>query len=373
MNWNYVESVRVKFGNGRLKELNETIQEIHGTNGLLVTSRSFYKKGLAEQLMKESEGKLTALYYEVSPNPEVSECQTCVDLIRQEGCDFVVALGGGSVMDCAKAAACAVTADQPITAYVIEKAALPDETLPVIAIPTTAGTASEVTGVSVLSIHEQAIKAPLHGSALYPEAAIIDPELTYTVPAHTTACTGMDVFCHAMEAYWNKNHQPICDVFAIHALQLVFKHLRTACKEPRSAEAREGMAEASLSAGMAFATTGTNSSHACSYPLTSLLGIAHGEACALTIDLFLHLNAAHDADGRLKDLAIALGFSCTDELEAAIHSLKEDIGLMTNLKQFSIDEELLQKIVKDSMRASLAKNPVPVTEETVTKLYRSLL
>lgn len=371
MNWNYVQPVAVHFGNGTIQELGREIEALGGSRGLLITSPSFHKRGMTEKIMTDSKGKLVCLYYRVSPNPDVTECAVCVDMLRENHCDFVVALGGGSVLDCAKAAAAMATADKPVSAYMEKGAAMPAQSLPLIAVPTTAGTGSEITCVSVLSDHEKGIKAPLSCDAFYPKVAIVDPELTYSVPQHITACTGMDVLCHALEAYWSKHHQPVCDALAVHALQLVLENLRTVCKEPQNGVAREKMAEASVIAGMAFTIPKTTSAHACSYPLTNLLGIAHGEACALTIDYFLHINGAHD-DGRLQQLAASLGFASVDQLEAEIVSLKRDIGMMADLTAFSIDDDMFNKLVQGSKHPNLLNNPVEITEEMLLDLYNKL-
>lgn len=372
MNWNYSQPVNVHFGNGRLKDLYAEIEKLGGEKGWLITSPSFVRKGLAEKIVRESSGKILGVTSGVSPNPEVSECEACVKILRENGCDFVVALGGGSVLDCAKAAAAMVTENFAVEHYMERGAVMPKRSLPLIAIPTTAGTGSEITSVSVLSDHAKGIKAPLSCEAFYPKVAIVDPELTYSVPKHITACTGMDVLCHALEAYWSKHHQPTCDALAVHALRLVFKNLRTACDDPTNAEAREKMAEASVIAGMAFTIPKTTSAHACSYPLTNLLGIAHGEACALTIDRFLDINAAHD-DGRLKALALDLDFATVAELEAAIRLLKDDIGMMPDLKSFHVGEELFEKLVQGSKHPNLLNNPVEITEDMLVNLYRSLV
>lgn len=371
MNWNYSQPVAVHFGNGRLSELGNEIKALGGQKGMLITSPSFHRKGIADRLISDSEGRIICMYHNISPNPQVSECQTCIDVIRENSCDFVVALGGGSVLDCAKAAAAMSTEERPAGDYMVKGASMPQKSLPLIAVPTTAGTGSEITSVAVLSDHEKGIKAPLSCDAFYPAAAIIDPELTYSVPPHITACTGMDVLCHALEAYWSRYHQPACDALSVHALKLVFANLRTVCSEPENAGAREKMAEASVMAGMAFAIPKTTSAHACSYPLTNLLGIAHGEACALTIDYFLHINAAHD-DGRLQELAVLLGFGSVDRLEAELISLKKDIGIMPDLKGFDIDDEMFNRLVRDSRHPNLLNNPVEITDAMLTELYRRL-
>lgn len=371
MNWNYSQPVTIHFGNGVIKTLAEEVRKLGGSRGILITSPSFAKRGMADKIKADSEGLIVAVYSQVSPNPDVKECEACISMIRENDCDFVVALGGGSVMDCAKAASVICTADKPITAFVDDMSLLPETHLPVIAVPTTSGTGSEVTSVSVLSDHEKGTKKPIFCNAMYPKVAIVDPELTYSVPPYITACTGMDVLCHSIEAYWSKHHQPICDSLAIHALRTVLENLRTACAEPENPIAREKMAEASVVAGLAFGIPKTTSSHACSYPLTNRLGIAHGEACGLTIDTFLEINGKHD-DGRLAFLAKQLGFETIDALAEEIRSLKEDIGMRADLKDLELSDEMFEILVKESQHPNLLNNPVEITEEMLREMYTKM-
>lgn len=372
MIWNYMQPVTIHFGSGRIHELGSEIEKLGGRKGILITSPSFVKRGVAEKVRSDSDGRIAVVFSGVSPNPDVQECEACVRLIRENECDFVVALGGGSVLDCAKAAAVMCTAEHPVRAYMQDAGLLPDTRIPLIAVPTTAGTGSEITCVSVLSDHEMALKKPLVCDGFYPVLALVDPELTYSVPRHITACTGMDVFCHAIEAYWSKNHQPVCDALAVHALRLVLGNLRIACDEPDNAEAREKMAEASVIAGLSFNMPKTNCSHVCSYPLTNMLGIPHGEACALTIDHFLRINAEADADGRIGDLARMLGYENAMQMADAITELKQYIGVMPDLKQFNLDDERLEKLVQASKHPNLRNNPVEITEEMLREMYQNL-
>ena len=225
MNWDYLQPVKIHFGKGRVKEIKEIARELGCERGLLVAGPFFFKSGFAEKVIKESEGMIVASFGDVSPNPDVVEVDACAEVIRQKNIGFVVALGGGSPMDCAKAAASVALTSDSIRKYHGTGVAMPEKHLPLIAVPTTAGTGSEVTCVSVLSDHANGKKAPIVSEGFYPAAAIIDPELTYTMPPQVTAGTGIDVLSHAIEGYWSKGHQPICDVLAMHAAELVFKYV----------------------------------------------------------------------------------------------------------------------------------------------------
>jgi len=275
-------------------------------------------------------------------------------------------------MDCAKAAASVALTQDSIRKYHGTGVALPAEHLPLIAIPTTAGTGSEVTCVSVLSDHANGKKAPIVSEGFYPKAAIIDPELTYTMPPAVTAGTGIDVLSHAIEGYWSKGHQPICDTLAIHAAALVFKYLYRAYENPSDEEAREKMCEASVIAGLAFTLPKTTSSHACSFPLTNIYHIPHGEACGLTLDYFVRINARGTGSERVETLAKALGFADAEALADAIFALKQKLGLRCDLKDLHLEEEQIAELVKISRHPNLYNNPVEITDEMLDKMYRYL-
>lgn len=367
MMWKYRQPVEIIFGNGSISKLKDYI---HGENGLLITSSSSIKRSLDQKLIHLTEGKIKYVYYEVSSNPDIKQCQACLDMMKHHSIDFVVALGGGSVIDFAKVISVAILNNE-ITEWMQNHKPVDSHHLDMIAIPTTAGTGSEVTNVAVLSNHDERIKKPLSADSFYPKTALIDPELTYSVSPYITACTGFDVLCHALEAYWNKHHQPICDALSIHAIQLVLKYLKVAYEDGNHQEAREKMAEASIIAGLAFTIPKTTSAHACSYPLTNYLQIPHGEACAMTIDYFLELNDQNH-DDRLLKLAQDVGFPDVSTFAEYIRILRKDVGLRSNLKDFDISSELLKQIIRDCQNPNLYNNPVSVTKQDLKELFNIL-
>lgn len=371
MLWEYLQPVTIRFGEGVVKELGQVATELGCAKGLLVSDPFFMKSGLAEEIVKASGGALTGIYSQVSPNPEVSEVDACAKQIRDNQVDFLVALGGGSALDCAKASGSICFTQDSIRKYHGTGEAMPQKHLPLIAIPTTAGTGSEVTCVAVLSDKELGKKGPIVSNGFYPAVALIDPELTYTLPPYMTASTGIDVLCHAVEGFWSKGHQPICDALALHASKIVFKYLRTVYHEPENREARAKMAEASVIAGLAFTLPKTTSSHACSFPLTNLLHIPHGEACGLTLDYFAKINA--DAqNGRIHNFAKELGFQDMYDMADAIHQLKIDVGLRTDLKEFHLTDEQVADLVRISRHPNLYNNPVEITDEMLNEMYQSM-
>lgn len=372
MLWDYQQPVAIRFGNGRVREIKDVAAEMGLTEGgLLVSERLFAKNGTAERIVKDSEGAIGEIFSEFSPNPDVTEVDKAAALIREKNLKFVVAMGGGSAMDLAKSAASIALTNDSIADYHGTGKAMPQEHLPIIAVPTTAGTGSEVTCVSVLTNRALGKKAPIVSDGFFPSVAIIDPELTYSVPPHVTASTGMDVLSQAIEGYWSKGHQPICDACAIHAAPLVFKYLPIAVAEPDNAEARQKMCEASVIAGLAFTLPKTTSSHACSFPLTNIHGIAHGEACGLTLDWFARINA--DAQhGRVQEFARAIGFENVGAMADAIHELKAKVGLRTGLKDLDLSAEQIDDLVRISRHPNLYNNPVEITDEMLRDMYEHL-
>ena len=205
MQWEYRQPVVIHFGNGKLAQLSDEIDALGGTRALLVTSEGFVKRHVVSAIVDDCERRIAAVYPDVKPNAPYQECQACVDLIKEKDCDIVVALGGGSVMDTAKAAACICTGTRTVHSFLGHADELPGKGLPVIAIPTTAGTASEVTRVSVLSDPQEHVKYSMHNDALFADVALVDPELTYTLPKHATASTGMEDVRTQNETVWSSH------------------------------------------------------------------------------------------------------------------------------------------------------------------------
>ena len=211
MDWEFNLPVKLIFGNGKRNTITDYIDEIGGTRGVLVCSKSFTKNGIADELLEKSNGKIKAVFSDVRPNPTTDNVDDCIRLMREINADFAVALGGGSPMDCCKAACAIVKGNGFIREYHSGgKPISATEAIPMIAMPTTSGTASEVTNISVLTDVQKNLKNPMNDPAMYPKIAVVDPELTLTVPPQVTASTGLDVLSHAVESYWSTLNQPIC-------------------------------------------------------------------------------------------------------------------------------------------------------------------
>lgn len=375
MNWEFNLPVKLAFGNNRHEQIFDYICEIGGEVGVLVCSRSFAGNGLADKLVKLSGGKIKAVFSDIRPNPTTDNVNACVDVMRSIGADFAVALGGGSPMDCCKAACAIAKGDDKIEAYHSGgKAISADEAIPMIAVTTTSGTASEVTNISVLTDLAKNLKQPMNDPAMYPKIAVIDPVLTLTVPPQITASTGLDVLSHAIESYWATLNQPICSACSVYAARLVFEYLERAYNHPDDLLAREKMAEASIVAGVAFSHPRTTGSHACSFPLTNIYGVPHGEACAFTLDYFVKFNAKHaDEDGRITAFARDCGFDTPDAMADEIAAMKRRMGMRTNLSQIGCTtDEQIRELTKKSMSMLMKRNPIELTEENIYNMYIDL-
>lgn len=375
MQWEFNLPVKLVFGSGKRSDLAKYIDEIGGSRGVLVCGNSFCKNGVADEFLRLGGGKIVEIFSDIRPNPTTDNVNDCVRLMREVDADFAVALGGGSPMDCCKAACAIVRGDDNIESYhSLGKPISAKEAIPMIAVTTTSGTASEVTNISVLTDINQNLKQPMNDPAMYPKIAVIDPELTLTVPPQVTASTGLDVLSHAIESYWSTLNQPICSACSIYAARLVFEWLEKAYTEPENLTAREKMAEASIVAGVAFSHPRTTGSHACSFPLTNIYGIPHGEACAFTLDYFVKFNAKHaDSDGRLDALAKDCGFDSAYEMADEISAMKKRMGMRSRLSEIGCtSDEQIAELTKKSMSMLMKRNPIELSESDIGEMYNKL-
>ena len=366
MSWHYHNPVKIVFGQHVIRRLPEFVT---GNRGLLITSPSGIRHGIADDIAQLLPHKLVSIYSDVAPNPDTQQVAQCATLIKAKHIDFIIAIGGGSVIDLAKVVA--ITDELKHLDGIYSNGTLAPSRLPLIVLPTTAGTGSEVTNVAVISDHITGQKKPMINDCFYPDVALIDPVLTYTLSPYMTACTGMDTLCHAIEAYWSKHHQPVSEILALDAIRLVFEHIQVVFQEPENIVAREQMAMASLLAGLAFHATRTTASHAISYPLTSMFHIPHGEACALTIDYMFQLNAASGCI-RTQKLAAALGFHDVMACAQQISMLKTALHLRKDLSDITITKHAYEQLVMECYNDTMKNHPIPITTQQLNQLFSDL-
>ena len=358
----YAQPVKIWFGRGRLQALPAVLDELCVESCVIACGRHFRERAEA---LQASEPRIKAVFAAVEQNPQLSGAVETAALAREYQADAVIGIGGGSAIDTAKFAAAVAKGKEDALACYHGEQPFPSERLKIIAIPTTAGTGSEVTQVSVISNGKE--KRTINNPAFMPCAALVDPDLSMSVPPRTTMNTGLDALAHALEGYWSVNHQPIPDALATEAVRIILQNLETAWREPDNAEARENMAYASLLGGLSFALPKTAACHACSYPLSEDYHLPHGEACAFTLDSFVVINA----DERLEALCHAVGLRGTQELAGKIRELKKLAGLRTGLSD--LGEVDLDKLCRDcAVHPLMNNNPVRMDENKLRKMFEAL-
>ena len=359
----YAQPVKIWFGEGKFEALGTVLDELGLKRCVIACGRHFAP---AARALMETEPRLAAVYGEVEQNPQLSGAIETAKLARAFDADAVIGVGGGSSLDTAKFAAAIARGDGDPLAYYRGELPLPSDPLAVIAVPTTAGTGSEVTQVAVISHGDE--KRSINQPAFMPKAAIVDPLLMLSVPPRTTMNTGLDAMAHALEGYWNINHQPICDIMAVEAVRLILGNLETAFRDGENREARANMALASTIAGLAFSQPRTAGCHAASYPLSEHYHLPHGEACAFTLDHFVRLNA----DARLEELCRRVGLSGTAELADRIAAYKQMAGLRTRLADLGdhVDIDVLAR--ESAAHVLMSFNPVPMDAAAMRAFFEQL-
>lgn len=360
-NFTFYQPVKILFGMGRFSDLSGVLNEL-GLDAVVLVCDAFFAPKAKE--IQEKCASVKTVFAGVEPNPQLSGAKEAAKLARAYGAQAIIGMGGGSSIDTAKFAAATALGDDEPEAYYNGKA-FPDKRLKIIAVPTTAGTGSEVTQVSVMN--NGAEKKTINNPVFMPTAAVIDPELMLTVPPRTTMITGLDALSHALEGYWSRNHQPLTDLHAIEAVKIVLANLENAWRNGSDREARCNMAYAALLAGLAFGQPKTAGCHACSYPLSMDYHLPHGEACAFTLDSFVRINA----DDRLEALAKAVGLAGTEALAQEILRLKKLAGLRCTLSD--LGDVDVEKLAEDCAAHGLMNNnPVKMDAAALRAMFEKL-
>ena len=371
-------------GFGTINFLEVVLTEFKATKVFLVTDKTSYTKCGAEECLNKLLADYEVVQFsEFVPNPNISDLNKGVDIFNQSKPDVVIAVGGGSVIDMAKMINFFASNNVDPKTYVAQKIADVKKTRPLVAIPTTTGSGSEATHFAVLYINHA--KYSIAHEYILPDAAIVDPKFTMSLPASVTAATGMDALSQAIESYWCINSNPRSKEFAKKAIFLILPNLVTAVNNPTDA-ARAVMSQAAHLAGKAINITKTTASHAISYPLTSFFGIPHGHAVGLTLSSFLVYNfnvTSHDTlDQRgcdyvkksVCEIAGFLGQNSVAKSKQKIDDLMHEIGLETRLSSLGIEsKEDIEVIIENGFNPERVKNnPRRLTKETLRAILYSI-
>ncbi|MCW5205599.1 iron-containing alcohol dehydrogenase [Desulfobulbus sp. F5] len=373
------QPTRIRFGVGAVNELGSTVKEFKGSKVLLVIDPGLVKAGMLPKLTAplEQEQLSFVVYDQIDPEPGLKLADQAYAIAKESGCDCVIGAGGGSAMDVAKAVSILLTNGGNAADYLglglIKKAGVPK-----IMVPTSAGTGAEVTFTAVFINEETGSKGGMNGDPLYPDAAILDPELTISLPPKVTAYTGIDALTHALEAYTSTQAHVLSEMYSLEAISLIAENLPAACAHGGNIEARSAMLMGSLLGGKALAIAGVGLVHAMAYPLGGMFGIPHGLANAVLLPYVVQYNLP----GNLKKfatLAEVLGQN-TDGLSLreaaqlcvdALFDLNADVGIPATLEELDIPADKIPEMAKIALTVArpVANNPRRPTLDEVIALY----
>ena len=381
MKWEYIQPVTIRFGEGIVKEVKDVAASMGCKRGILVSDPFFLTNGLADKIVKDSDGTLVCVYGEVSPNPEVKEVDACAKLIRENDIEFVVALGGGSALDCAKASATMCFREgESVRTYHGTGVPMPQKHLPLIAVPTTAGTGSETTLAAVIVDAQTRHKYAINDFPLIPRYAVLDPKVTLSLPPFITATTGMDALTHAVEAYIGNSTTPGTRKNALDAVKLIFENLDTAYTDGSNKEARRNMLRASYFAGCAFTKSYVGYVHAVAHSLGGQYNVPHGLANAVLLPYVLEAYGK-TIHKKLAALAVAAGVADTEtpveEAAAGFIQAIKDMKARFGIGDFipEIQEEDIPKLSHYADKEANPLYPVPVLMDAgeLEKFYYMLM
>ena len=365
----------VVFGNGSISTLAAHVQRIGAKRALVVCDPGVVKAGIAEKVRKvlEAAGVPAAIFDRVDPNPIEPNIVDGVAAFRSHNADVIVSVGGGSPLDVGKLIALKVTHDRPLADY--DDATGGDQFItsnipPIINVPTTAGTGSEVGRSGVVTLKATGRKTVIFSPFLLAKVAILDPELTVSMPPRVTAATGFDALTHCIEAYLSLGDHPLADAIALGGIELCAQHLEKAVTEPTDLAARGGMMKAAMMGAIAF-QKGLGACHSLAHPLSSEHGLHHGLVNALCLPAVVAFNASAVPE-RVRRVGTLLGNE--QDCVQAVAALRARVGINGGLAGSGIREEHLPPLAKKALEdACHRSNPRPCTEADLLELYRASL
>ena len=373
---------KIIFGVGTINALSEQLSAFSPHKVLLVTDKGIRQVGLANEVTQRLEAARIdyAIFDGVHGNPVEEDVFNGVNVFQQEGCDFVIGMGGGSPLDVAKLICLKATHPLPLEEYEVLNDGLEriSSDLPsMLAIPTAAGTGSEVGRGAVVTIKSLDRKALVFSPHLLPKIAIVDPELTVGLPKALTAATGMDALTHNLESYLSTVYHPICDAIAFAGIKLVAQNLPRAVENGGDLEARGAMMMAAMMGAIAFQKE-LGVTHSLAHPLSTVADLHHGLANAILLPYTMAFNREAATD-QLKDIAAAFGvnihaLSPEEGAQAAINQVAQlckDIGIPSHLQEVNMKAEMIPHLARQAMADGChLTNPRPCTEKDMINLYQ---
>jgi alcohol dehydrogenase class IV len=365
---------RIICHNGSLSHLGELGADL-GDHALVCTGRtSLEASGMLAKALHCLDGHAvqTSHFSAIDHDPSLSTVDAAVDFARETDCDFIVAIGGGSVLDAGKAVAAILPQEGHTRPYFDGERAIEQHPLPIIAIPTTAGTGSECTNNAVLTDTEHKTKKSLRDPRMIPELALVDPELTISCPPDLTARCGMDALTQAIECFVSIGANPATDALILSAIEQIARHLPGAVAEGDNMDHREPVAIGSLMAAMAFGNAGLGAVHGLAHPLGAQFGIPHGLACAILLPHVCAFNM-EAREEKFAHIAPLLGAATAHDVPEALLGLNRDLGIPDTLADYAVTPSDIPAIIADSRSGSMAKNPRPASDDDLAHILNQII
>ncbi len=372
------------FGPGARKVLPEVVQRLNKAKALVVTDKGLIQFGVAKMVTDVLDEAAISydIFSDVKPNPTVSNVKAGIESFKKAGADFIIAIGGGSAMDTAKGIGIVINNPEFDDIVSLEGCApTKNKSVPIVALPTTAGTAAETTINYVIIDENKQKKMVCVDPNDIPAVAIIDAELMYSLPKGLTAATGMDALTHAIEGYITKGAWEMSDMFEIEAVRMIARYLPVAVNEPSNPEGRNGMAVAQYIAGMAFSNVGLGLVHGMAHPMGSLFDVPHGVANALLLPTIMEFNMPACLD-KYPEIAKAMGvdtsgMSKKEAAQAAVDAVRDlavKVGIPQHLSELGISSADIPALAEQAISdVCTPGNPREVTLDDIKALYEKVL
>ena len=371
-------------GENSIDRITEIIRENGYRHVAMFTDKSIQSLGLFElpRQAVEAAGVSYDIFSELPPEPTYMQVQSVIDQFKSCGADFIVACGGGSVMDAAKLASILIT-DEYGVKELLDRPGMAKKCVPILLIPTTAGTGAEVTPNAIVAVPEKELKVGIVNDNMIADYVILDARMIKNLPRSIAAATGVDALAHAIECYTSNKANPFSDTFALEALDLILENIEEACDNPEALGAKNKMQIAAFYAGIAITASGTTAVHALSYPLGGKYHIAHGVSNAILLAPVMRFNepACRDKFASAYDRCCHEAERCgTAEEKSAwiirrLEEIVKHLNIPTSLKEFGVPEEDLEGLVEAGMQVTrlLVNNMREVTAEDARRLYKEIM
>jgi len=372
----------IVFGIDARMTVGRCCRNFHASHVLVVTDPGVIAAGWAGDVMAalERAGLAYSVFSDVSPNPRAEEVMAGAEFYRAEGCDVIVAVGGGSVVDCAKGIGIVSSNRRHILEFVGADR-IPTPMPPLVCVPTTGGASADVSQFAIVSDQVERTKVAIVSKAVVPDVSLIDPRTLTTMDAYLTACTGIDTLVHAVEAFVSNAHSPLTDIYALDAIRRARTSLVRCIRDPDDLDARTTMMLASLEAGLAFSNASLGAVHAMAHSLGGALDLAHGECNSILLPHVVAFNYP-EASERYDQIGMAMGYDWrsldlrekTGELVAAILAFRSEVGINVTLGQRGVRRVDIPDLARHAMQdVCMITNPRRPVQRDIETVYEESL